>query len=78
MELGISPIVTTSMVLQFLAGSNIVQIDQSLKEDRMLFQQTQKFCGRRIGCYSNRHRNFVVGRGDLLMRGWSWLCIGFY
>lgn len=45
MELGISPIVTTSMVLQFLAGSRVIEVDQGIKEDRVLFQATQKFCG---------------------------------
>ena len=38
MELGISPIVTSGMVCQLLAGSKIIDVDQSLKEDRMLFQ----------------------------------------
>lgn len=42
MELGISPIVTSGLVMQLLAGSKIVQVDQSLKEDRALFQGAQK------------------------------------
>ncbi|KAL8452187.1 hypothetical protein Emed_001494 [Eimeria media] len=42
MELGISPIVTSGMVMQLLAGSKIIQVDQSLKEDRALFQGAQK------------------------------------
>merc|ERR1719282_1501367 len=37
MELGISPIVTSGMVMQLLAGSKIIDVDQSLKEDRALF-----------------------------------------
>lgn len=45
MELGISPIVTSGMVLQLLAGSKILDVDQSLKEDRQLFQGAQKLCG---------------------------------
>eukprot|EP00361_Fabrea_salina_P003561 CAMPEP_0202426530 /NCGR_PEP_ID=MMETSP1345-20130828/877_1 /ASSEMBLY_ACC=CAM_ASM_000843 /TAXON_ID=342563 /ORGANISM="Fabrea Fabrea salina" /LENGTH=404 /DNA_ID=CAMNT_0049036971 /DNA_START=155 /DNA_END=1369 /DNA_ORIENTATION=+ len=42
MELGISPIVTASMVMQLLAGAKIIDVDQSLKEDRALFQGAQK------------------------------------
>mmetsp|Transcript_22058 Transcript_22058/g.53711 ORF Transcript_22058/g.53711 Transcript_22058/m.53711 type:complete len:474 (-) Transcript_22058:76-1497(-) len=42
MELGISPIITSSMVMQLLAGSKIIEVDQTLKEDRMLFNGAQK------------------------------------
>jgi len=45
MELGISPIVTSGLVMQLLAGSKIIQVDQSLKEDRALFQGAQKLFG---------------------------------
>lgn len=45
MELGISPIVTSSMIMQLLAGSKIIEVDQSLKEDRALFQGAQKLFG---------------------------------
>lgn len=45
MELGISPIVTSGLVMQLLAGSNIINVDQSLKEDRALFQGAQKLFG---------------------------------
>jgi protein transport protein SEC61 subunit alpha len=45
MELGISPIVTSSMVMQLLAGSKLIDVDQSLKEDRALFQGAQKLFG---------------------------------
>jgi protein transport protein SEC61 subunit alpha len=45
MELGISPIVTSGMVCQLLAGSKIIDVDQSLKEDRMLFSAAQKLLG---------------------------------
>lgn len=45
MELGISPIVTSGMVMQLLAGSKIISVDQSLKEDRQLFQGAQKLFG---------------------------------
>ncbi|CAD7971904.1 unnamed protein product [Amoebophrya sp. A120] len=42
MELGISPIVTSSMVMQLLAGSKIIDVDQTLREDRNLFNGAQK------------------------------------
>jgi protein transport protein SEC61 subunit alpha len=45
MELGISPIVTSGMVMQLLAGSKIIDVDQSLKEDRVLFSGAQKLVG---------------------------------
>merc|ERR1711972_778204 len=45
MELGISPIVTSGMVMQLLAGSKIIDVDQSLKEDRILFSGAQKLVG---------------------------------
>jgi len=45
MELGISPIVTSGLVMQLLAGSKIIQVDQNVKEDRALFQGAQKLFG---------------------------------
>ena len=42
MELGISPIVTSGLVMQLLAGSKLIDVDQSKKEDRALFQGAQK------------------------------------
>eukprot|EP00742_Colponemidia_sp_Colp-10_P000784 GILJ01000850.1.p1 GENE.GILJ01000850.1~~GILJ01000850.1.p1 ORF type:complete len:476 (+),score=84.78 GILJ01000850.1:69-1496(+) len=45
MELGISPIVTSGMVMQLLAGSKIIDVDQGLKEDRALFSGAQKLFG---------------------------------
>jgi len=45
MELGISPIVTSSMVMQLLAGSRIIEVNQSVKEDRALFGGAQKLFG---------------------------------
>lgn len=43
MELGITPIVTSGWIMQILAGSRIIDVDQSLKEDRYLFAAAQKF-----------------------------------
>merc|ERR1711959_789472 len=45
MELGISPIVTSGLVMQLLAGSKIIEVDQGLKSDRELFQGAQKLFG---------------------------------
>mmetsp|Transcript_5158 Transcript_5158/g.6406 ORF Transcript_5158/g.6406 Transcript_5158/m.6406 type:complete len:475 (-) Transcript_5158:89-1513(-) len=45
MELGISPIVTSGWIMQLLAGSRIIEVDQSLKEDRNLFFAAQKLFG---------------------------------
>jgi protein transport protein SEC61 subunit alpha len=45
MELGISPIVTSGLVMQLLAGSKIIDVDQGLKSDRELFQGAQKLFG---------------------------------
>lgn len=42
MELGISPVVTSGMVMQLLAGSKIIEVDQTLREDRNLFSAAQK------------------------------------
>ena len=42
MELGITPIITSGMIMQLLAGANLVEVDFSLKEDRALFSGAQK------------------------------------
>ncbi|KAF7803267.1 protein transport protein Sec61 subunit alpha-like [Senna tora] len=36
MELGITPIVTSGLVMQLLAGSKIIEVDNSVREDRAL------------------------------------------
>merc|ERR1712032_892940 len=45
MELGISPIVTSGLVMQLLAGSKIIDVDHSVREDRALFSGAQKLFG---------------------------------
>jgi len=45
MELGISPIVTSGLVMQLLAGSRIIEVNQGLREDRALFNGAQKLFG---------------------------------
>src|SRR3990167_5426056 len=42
LSLGIGPIVTASIVLQLLAGSGILKIDQTTHEGRATFQGIQK------------------------------------
>ena len=42
MELGISPIVTSGLIMQLLAGSKILDVDQSNKEEKALFNGAQK------------------------------------
>eukprot|EP00996_Jenningsia_fusiforme_P000459 NODE_1402_length_1550_cov_130.055296_g1263_i0.p1 GENE.NODE_1402_length_1550_cov_130.055296_g1263_i0~~NODE_1402_length_1550_cov_130.055296_g1263_i0.p1 ORF type:complete len:496 (-),score=97.78 NODE_1402_length_1550_cov_130.055296_g1263_i0:63-1490(-) len=45
MELGISPIVTAGLVMQLLSGAKIIQVDEGVKEDRVLFNAAQKLFG---------------------------------
>ena len=42
MELGISPIVTSSMIFQFLTGAQILTIDRENKKDIELFEVASK------------------------------------
>ncbi|KAJ3289285.1 SecY protein [Rhizoclosmatium globosum] len=42
MELGITPIITSGMIMQLLAGAKLIEVDYSLKEDRALFGGAQK------------------------------------
>ncbi|KAH7103429.1 SecY protein [Auriculariales sp. MPI-PUGE-AT-0066] len=42
MELGITPIVTSGMIMQLLAGANLIEVDFNLKDDRALFGGAQK------------------------------------
>ena len=50
MELGITPIVTSGMIIQLLAGANLIEVDFSLKEDRALFGGAQKRASKRKSC----------------------------
>lgn len=45
MELGISPIVTAGLVMQLLSGAKIIAVDESVKEDRAMFNGAQKLFG---------------------------------
>ena len=44
-ELGISPIVTSGLVMQLLAGSKLIDVESGSKEDKTLFQGAQKLLG---------------------------------
>lgn len=45
MELGISPIISAGWIMQLLAGSKVIDVDQSVKEDRDAFIAAQKLFG---------------------------------
>ncbi|CAD8086850.1 unnamed protein product [Paramecium sonneborni] len=45
MELGISPMVTASMIMQLLAGAKLIDVDQNVKEDKQLYSGAQKLLG---------------------------------
>lgn len=42
MDLGISPVITSSMILQALTNSKILEVDYSIKEDRILYNAAGK------------------------------------
>lgn len=39
---GIAPIITSSMAMQLMAGAQIIDVNQGMKEDRALFGGAQK------------------------------------
>ena len=45
MELGVSPLVTTGMVLQLLQGAKVLDVNLDSREDRVLFNAAQKVVG---------------------------------
>ena len=45
MELGVSPIITSGLVLQLMQGSKLIEVNNNLKQDRQLFQGTTKLLG---------------------------------
>ena len=42
MELGISPIVTSGLIMQLLAGARLIDVNQNDKDQRNLFNAAQK------------------------------------
>lgn len=49
MELGVGPLITSGMLLQFLAGANLIDVDFTSAEDRALFAGAQKLFALLIG-----------------------------
>lgn len=45
MELGISPIITSSMIMQLLVGTKMIEVNMQAKGDRELFNNAQKLFG---------------------------------
>ncbi|KAM5546888.1 hypothetical protein ABKV19_001415 [Rosa sericea] len=45
MGLGISPIVTSGMIMSFLANSKLIQVNNRIREDLELFNGAQKLLG---------------------------------
>jgi len=45
MELGISPIVTSGLIIQLLVGSRLLEVDTSVKADRDMMAGAQKLLG---------------------------------
>ena len=45
MELGISPIVTSGLVMQLLAGAGIMEVNQSMKEDPYVLSRMYRDLG---------------------------------
>lgn len=45
MELGISPIVTSGMIMQFLVALQVIEYDQTKEAERQLYQTFSKFVG---------------------------------
>ena len=42
MELGISPIVTSSMIVQLFANTGLIRMDQTVTEDKQHLESLQK------------------------------------
>jgi protein transport protein SEC61 subunit alpha len=68
MELGITPVVTSGMIMQLLAGAQLIDIDFGLKDDRALFGGAQKcesssLVLSRVSSegYVERTRGYIIG-----------------
>jgi hypothetical protein len=59
MELGISPIVTSGLVMQLLAGSKIIDVDNSVKADRELLCAPHSTVLPRTTLHRRHYRNFL-------------------
>lgn len=45
MELGISPLITSSMIMQFFVGAKLISVNQNVPEDRELLHSAEKLFG---------------------------------
>jgi protein transport protein SEC61 subunit alpha len=61
MELGISPIVTSGMIMQLLAGVKILDVDQGLPEERALFDGATKCLSSCCACARDTDICAVMG-----------------
>merc|ERR1712166_685186 len=59
MELGISPIITSSMIMQLLSGTKLIDVNMRSQMDRECFNATTKFFG------------FIMAVGEALAHGLS-------
>lgn len=67
MELGITPIVTSGLVMQLLAGSKIIEVDNNVREDRaLLYVFCDSFLYFEI-IYSWINLNLLVGTFKLII-----------
>ncbi|XP_040930472.1 protein transport protein Sec61 subunit alpha-like [Gossypium hirsutum] len=74
MELGITPIVTSGLVMQLLAGSKIIEVDNSVREDRALLLAKVEFgfgSGGKSKWSTSRLVPIIVFRGLSFSSSWK-------
>ena len=71
MELGISPLITSSMIVEFLVNSKILRIDRKVREDAVLIKQSQKLLGLLITFTSALGYVYSGAYGDLATIGYG-------
>lgn len=73
MELGITPVVTAGMIMQLLAGAQLIEVDFNLKEDRALFNSAQKRECERMARSESSSRPFLQSSPSSFpsVRPWS-------
>nr|WCZ58502.1 protein transport protein Sec61 subunit alpha [Andalucia godoyi] len=78
MELGISPIVTSGMFMQVLAGAGLIAVDHSNPQDQILFDGTSKLLGLIITIVEATAYVFSGMYGDVAEMGYftAFLIIG--
>ncbi|PIK44354.1 hypothetical protein BSL78_18796 [Apostichopus japonicus] len=76
MELGISPIVTSGLIMQLLAGAKIIEVGDTPK-DRALFNGAQKLFGMII-TIGQAIVYVMTGMYGDPARDWNWYLLGHY